>query len=301
MRLIAPLFCPQGCIGGPGVPDARDPLERRQAVLNYARQNPGRADQEPMSDLDLGTTFTPCPPAAQLVTEDEILHVLEQTGKADPVNQLDCGACGYDTCRAAAIATVCGMAEPEMCLPWMRRRAERRADQIVEASPNGIMILDAHLRIVSINPAFRRLFLCSDAVVGRPVSYLLDPAPFAKVQVGSDILRDKTVTYEQYGCVCRQLVFRLEREHQVVGIFVNVTEAQETREEIAALRTETARRARELLDHQVQMAQELTRFLGENTARGEELVTQMLSLVRRQTDPEPHDEERFGWPNSTST
>ena len=61
--------------------------------------------------------------------------MLESTGKADPQQQLNCGACGYDTCRDKAIAVAQGMAEPEMCIPFMRRRAERRTDRIIETSP----------------------------------------------------------------------------------------------------------------------------------------------------------------------
>jgi Na+-translocating ferredoxin:NAD+ oxidoreductase RNF subunit RnfB len=92
------------------------------------------------------------------------------TGKALPENQLNCGACGYSTCREKAIAVIEGLAEPEMCLPFARRLAEQRVDRIIETSPNGILILDKHLSILSMNPAFRTMFQCSNAICGKPVS-----------------------------------------------------------------------------------------------------------------------------------
>ena len=68
-----------------------------------------------------------------------------------------------------------------MCIPHMKRLAEQRVDRIIETSPNGIVILDEHLHILHMNPAFRKFFLCSDAVYGQPISYLMDPEPFVRL------------------------------------------------------------------------------------------------------------------------
>ena len=80
-------------------------------------------------------------------------------------DQLNCGACGYKSCREKAIAVINGMAEVEMCLPYMRTLAEKRTDKIIESSPNGIVILNNKLEILHTNPAFRKMFKCSKAVM----------------------------------------------------------------------------------------------------------------------------------------
>ncbi len=73
--------------------------------------------------------------------EEEIQGILERTGKSDLQQQLNCGACGYESCREKAIAVAQGMAGTEMCI-LMRRLAERRTDQLFNTTPNGILMLD---------------------------------------------------------------------------------------------------------------------------------------------------------------
>jgi uncharacterized Fe-S cluster-containing protein len=212
------------------------------------------------------------------VSEEEIQQVLERTGKSDPQQQLNCGACGYDSCREKAIAVVLGMAEPEMCIPFMRRLAERRTDQIFTTTPNGILILDEELKILGVNPAFKKFFLCSDAVTGRHVSYLMDPAPFEKLIAGVADSLDITVTHHHYNLLCRELLYVLKQERQIVGIFVNITSQQEQEKKLNDIRSQTIEQANELLQHQIKMAQNMAQFLGESTARGEELVRKLVNL-----------------------
>jgi PAS domain S-box-containing protein len=212
-------------------------------------------------------------------SEDAIRRALARIGKLDARDQLDCGACGYRSCREKAIAVLRGLAEPEMCMPRMRLLAERRTDRIIETSPNGIVILDQELRILAMNHAFQRIFLCSAAVVGRHISYLTDPSPFERVASRSTTKLERTIKDPRYGRVLHQIVYALEDDEQVVGIFVDVTESTLNREKLAALHREALNRSRELLDHQLRMAQDITRLLAEQTARGEELVKNLIDAA----------------------
>jgi len=166
-----------------------------------------------------------------------------------------------------------------MCIPYMRRLAEQRTDRIIETSPNGIVMLDEHLNIINMNPAFKKMFLCSEAVLGRHISYLVDPEPFAKVVTGRQQLIEETVKYKRYSLVTHQIIYRLEAEKQLVGIFVNITGSRQSMEELARLRHSTVEQAREMLEHQVKMAQELAKYLGESTARGETIIENLIKLT----------------------
>jgi uncharacterized Fe-S cluster-containing protein len=212
-------------------------------------------------------------------TEGEIGLILEQTGKASPEDQLNCGACGYPTCRDKAIAVLRGMAEPEMCIPYMRRLAERRTDRIIETSPNGIVILDERLCIISMNPAFKRFFLSSDAVLGKHISYLMDPAPFERLSLSGENLIEITVSHDNYKLLCHELLYPLREDHQYAGIFVNITRSDDSERRLEKLRSDTVTQAQELLDHQVAMAQKMAQFLGESAARGEDLVRKLLKVA----------------------
>jgi PAS domain S-box-containing protein len=289
--VVEPLFCLQGCINGPAIGIERSLVDRRQEVLGWAahaaadgaravdggRAAPRRDGEAPA--VSLSTRFKPGPAwGDRPITEEEIAAVLEKTGKTRPEDRLNCGACGYASCREKAIAVIRGMAEAEMCIPVMKRLAEQRTDRIIETSPNGIVVLDERLAILSMNPSFRKYFMCSDAVCGRHISYLMDPDPFERLAGGASDKEELTAAHERYGIVCRQILYALREERQYVGIFVNITQTEESRKRLDSLKARTALQARELLEHQVEMAQKIAAYLGESTAQGEALVEKLMEL-----------------------
>lgn len=278
--LVEPLFCNQGCINGPGIEMEKNIFEKRKDLLQYDRDT---KEIHMIPEIEDERLFYGRYSAEEgiliEVKEDEIEKVYERTGKSDPQQRLNCGACGYDTCREKAIAVVCGMAEPEMCIPYMKRLAERRTDQIFNTTPNGIVILDKELKIIAVNPAFKKFFYCSDAVLGKHISYLMDPAPFEKLIIGSSDSLDIVRTHKHYNLMCRELLYILKQEQQIVGIFINITNQQENEKKLKEIKSQTVQQASELLEHQIKMAQTIAQFLGESTARGEELVRKLMSLT----------------------
>ncbi len=278
--LVEPLFCSQGCIDGPGINTTKNLFERRKEVIEYDKEIIFQQSipQGIPDDDFLKTSFQSGQGVIEEVSEDAIQQVLERTGKGDPQQQLNCGACGYDSCREKAIAVVLGFAEPEMCIPYMRRLAEQRTDQIVNTTPNGVMILDEDLNIIAVNPAFKKFFTCTNAVLGRHISYLMDPAPFEKLISGAVENIDMTVEHRHYNLLTRELLYMLKEERQIVGIFMNITSQEENEKKLKEIRSQTIIQANELLEHQIKMAQNIAQFLGESTARGEELVKKLMTL-----------------------
>lgn len=276
---VEPLFCPHGCINGPGMDQCRSVFDRRLDVLSYAASE--TVDDLPAPvPVDLSTRFkSDAPVKAKEVTEVQIQAVFERTGQVNEEDQLNCGACGYTSCRARAIAVVRGLAEIEMCLPYMRRQAEQRSDRIMETSPNGIIILDERLEILTMNPAFRRFFSCSEAVCGKHISYLMDPEPFTRLESGEEDRVELEINHERYNIICHEILYALPEAHQFVGIFINVTHMRRGQETLERLREQTILQAQELIDHQVTMAQTIAKFLGQSTAQGEALVENLLKIA----------------------
>jgi PAS domain S-box-containing protein len=231
------------------------------------------------TDVDLGATYEPAGVIETAFSEADIHRVLERTGKGDPANQLDCGACGYPSCREKALAVLRGLAEPEMCIPHMRRLAEQRVDRIIETSPNGIVVLDDRLRILSMNPAFRKMFMCSDGLAGKHISVLMDAEPFERLASGKQKLVAEDVEHKRYNLSCHQVAYALEEDGQYVGIFVNRTGDRRSQAELDRLRSQTVLQARQLLEHQQAVAQQMAELLGENAARGEKLLEDLLGLA----------------------
>ncbi len=278
--LVEPLFCPQGCVNGPGMPSEANMYVRRGELLEYAANYAGAEPIEYRSEpVDLHAEYGSNKAKEAVFTEEQIQAVFEQTGKANPDDQLNCGACGYASCRDKAIAVLRGMAVPEMCIPYMRRLAEQRSDKILESTPNGVVILNAQLELLYMNPAFRSMFQCTDSVLGKRISYLVDPEPFEQIAGGHDMMTELTARHDRYNLVCHQIVYAMRDERQYVGIFVNITNSLDTQERLKRLRAQTIRKAHELMEHQIKAAQEMAQFLGESTARSEELVRNILSMA----------------------
>lgn len=296
--LIEPLFCGQGCVNGPAMPDNATVHQRRRALLRYALDGRQAAGQSNGS-LDLTARFCGRPLPPHDVTEEQIRQVYAQTGKENEEDRLNCGACGYASCREQAIAVVRSMAEAEMCVPHMRRLAEQRTDRIIETSPNGIVILDEHLCILHVNPSFKRMFMCSEAVYGKPISYLMDPEPFEQIAAGRRDLTEVTAEHAKYNLVCHQIVYALREERQYVGVFVNLTSSLMNQKQLDALRAHTVQQAQDLLTHQIEIAGRIAQFLGESSAQGEKLLDNLVRLARE--DSARTDEGKGKWLRNTYT
>ncbi len=140
-RLLDVLCC-HGCIMGAGFSSEGPVFSRRAEVSRTARERQGTFDQAAweaamaeFADLDLSRTFAAfdqrfdeSPP------EDELQAILERMGKSAPEDLLDCGACGYETCREHALAIWQGLAEVEMCLPYAVERLRHTVDELEEAN-----------------------------------------------------------------------------------------------------------------------------------------------------------------------
>lgn len=83
---------------------------------------------------------------------------MHEMGKYTKEDELNCGACGYDTCRAKAIAVIQGKAEVSMCIPYMREKQEDYANIIIEAMPGLLVTVDYDLNIIQMNKAANDLF-----------------------------------------------------------------------------------------------------------------------------------------------
>ena len=126
VRLLDILAC-EGCIAGVGFSND-DPTYRRRAQISRRAKRTAdeferevwEHDMETFAGLDLSRTFTP-QDERFLVEPDEgeITKILRRMNKTTPEDELNCGACGYDTCRRHAVAVYQGIAEEEMCLPFV--------------------------------------------------------------------------------------------------------------------------------------------------------------------------------------
>jgi len=281
-KLIEPLFCKGGCVGGPCF-GSNEPVEydhnlfaRRENIIKYADAAKKTDKTFPKLKISHQPTFVSLEQENEEVSENQIHKVLELTGKIDLQYQLNCGACGYETCLENAAAVVRGMAEPEMCIPYMRRLAQQRTDRVIDTTPNGVVILDGELCIVKMNPAFQRMFTCNNGILGRRISYLVNADGFETLQSGASERCESIQT--KYGIKYHEILYALREENQFVGIYSDISRIKYDPGQLDTIKTQTLMHAREFLDHQVRFAQEMAHYLGKSTAQSEEIAKRLIGL-----------------------
>lgn len=281
LEIIEPLFCIEGCINGPGIDSPDNLFKRRDNLIAYTKK---RSLYSPLAsesagielDLDLQTVFSAAESLDADITEEQIIEIFNQTGKAEPEARLDCGACGYSSCREKAKAVIRGMAEKEMCVPYMRRLAEQRTDKIIETSPSGIVILDESLHILAMNSSFCKFFTCSQSIIGKKISYLINAYPYEKLATGATDHLEEIVSC--YGHEFHMIAYKLPSENQYVGIYNDVSSVRMTEAKLDQLKKQTVEKAQELLDNQIKIAQTMAKYLGDSTARSEELIERLMRI-----------------------
>jgi len=286
-KLIEPLFCKGGCIGGPcygseGESADRNLFTRRESVIRYA-ETAGKNDKKfPQQKAQYKPKFVSDNQKQAEVTENQIHKVLELTGKIDTELQLNCGACGYKTCLENATAVVRGMAEPEMCIPYMRRLAQQRTDRVIDTTPNGVVVLDSELCIVKMNPAFQRMFTCNNGILGRRISYLVNADGFETLHSGASEKCESIQT--KYGIKYHEILYALREENQYVGIYSDISRLKYDAGQLDTIKTQTLKHAQEFLDHQVRFAQEMAHYLGKSTAQSEEIAKRLIGLYEEESN-----------------
>ena len=281
-KLIEPLFCKGGCISGPCFEGKKTPavgglFTRRENVIRYAARAAMENDAAPPAPTISHQAFFALDKQKQEeVSEAQINKILERIGRIDPADQLDCGACGYKSCLRHVIAVARGMAELEMCLPYMRRLAQQRTDKIIETTPHGIVILDSELCMIQMNPAFQKMFFCSEGIMGRRISYLVNADGFERLQAGAVEQYESIQT--KYGFKYHERLYAMRDENQYVGIYSDISQIKYDAAQLDTIKTQTLMHAREFLDHQVRFAQEMAHFLGTSTAQSEAIAKSLIGL-----------------------
>ncbi len=137
--LVDILLC-EGCIAGPVIDSDLPYIKRREQVVNYTRSTVGSSELRRGSPPEscfplehLRRTFEPQAQHLAVPSEEEIRSILQRVGKSEPEDELNCGACGYGTCRDKAVAVHRGLAEAEMCLPYMLEKMQETVKQLEES------------------------------------------------------------------------------------------------------------------------------------------------------------------------
>ncbi|MDR1193170.1 MAG: 4Fe-4S binding protein [Peptococcaceae bacterium] len=270
--------CAGSCVGGPAMSQTqrqRTPVRDYIAIANYAGSGDFPATVYPAAALAKTLPSLAARPVA-LGTE-AINAVLAKIGKTKPEDELNCGSCGYNTCREKARAVLEGKATLTMCLPYLKERAESFSDSIIGNTPNGIVVLNESFEVQQINAAACRLMNIRDKrdIMGDHVVRILDPTPFIDAGQKREGSFERRVYLADYQKYVDQTVIYDREYHIIICIMRDVTDEtlrQSAREEFNRQAVEITDK---VIEKQMRAVQEIASLLGETTAETKVALTKL--------------------------
>ena len=271
--------CVGSCIGGP-VMSKNDFsfIADYMSICDFAGERDFPVTQPDKEELE--KHFSYIEHALPMPTEMEIMAVLRKMGKFRPSDELNCGTCGYNTCRDKAIAICQGKAETSMCLPFLREKAESFSDTVVNNSPNGIIALNEDLEVQQINNAAKRIMNLRNAtdVMGESVVRILDPAVFLRVKKSGKAESDRVFLAEYERYVDQTVVYDKE-SRTLVCIMRDVTEEELEKNKKEAISRQTIETADRVVEKQMRIVQEIASLLGETAAETKIALTKLKEPI----------------------
>ncbi len=281
-------FCTGGCVGGP-VFRKRD-ASLLAASLQVARDavTPGQkpaADFDLPSGDDLTTSFRDEQVCYAMPTEAQIAAIFKKMGKESVEDELNCGMCGYPSCRAKAVAVHMGRAEITMCMPYMKKRAESFSDKIINITPSAIVAVDLYLHVQQINNAACEMFSVTPKdVLGQPVSRIMDEFDFVDMIAGKKQTAQKYAFLAEYNLYLHQSFFFDQSSGIIICIMKNITREKQKQNQLKQHKAQVASMADDIVERQLQLVHEIASLLGESAAETKIAVSELKEAVMMEND-----------------
>ena len=263
------LACEGGCVNGPRAAKRHGTAAKRRRVLRSVQALVPALPRQ--SSLDIQSVFAVAAQPLLKFPEAQVREALRGVGKLTRDDELDCGGCGYNSCREFAGALIQQKAERAMCVTYMRKLALKKANALIQKMPSAVVIINDAMRIIEYNAAFATMFACNVAPAGSPPAatslegvMLSEVMPFANLfhavlKNGEDIL-DRDLRYQK--TILHAGIFTIEKHCVVGGILQDITEP-------AVRKAEVIRKAQEVIARSLHTTQTIACLLGESAAETE--------------------------------
>lgn len=272
-------MCSGGCIKGPTVED--ESISRFKVKLDMEEtieKDPAEKSEveEIISRISFQKLFMDRSPREAMPTEAQIQDILKKTGKTKPEDELNCGACGYSTCREKAIAVFQKKAELGMCIPFMHEKAESLSNLVMETSPNIVLIVDKDMKVLEYSAVGEKYFgKTRQEALTMYLYEFIDPSDFQWVYDSHQNIHGKKVTYSEYNFSMLQNIVYIEKEDVVLATFIDITKEEELAKQEYEKKLETIDLAQRVIHKQMMVAQEIAGLLGETTAETKTTLTKL--------------------------
>ena len=272
--------CEGACINGPAISHHHKPLLSGEVkVVAFAGDDEFRVAMP----IDTFKNIPYIGTHEKIPGEAAIKEILAKMGKTSPEQELNCGSCGYPTCREKAIAVYQGKADLSMCLPFLKEKAETFSGYVINNTPNAIFVLDENLCVQQINKAGCALFnlkMPSD-ILGSPIVRLLNPADYLGVKTRRVPIKEKKHYLAEYKKYVAETIVYDHEYHIVFSIMRDITSEEERQSERSELCNKTVAITNEVIEKQMRVVQEIASLLGETTAETKIALTQLKDALQK--------------------
>lgn len=271
--------CRGGCVNGPMIPEGKGGWYKNRIVIKEFA-NYQTYDEIKSIEGDFSREFAPEKIAKPDPTEEQIREILHHIGKYNKADELNCGSCGYSTCREKAIAVFQKRADLYMCLSYLSDINQTLSNAILEVSPNYIVAVDKNMNIKEFNTAMQKLFKISKKdALNRPLSEFINTENIEKVFKEKRDLVDIKVRYENLDIITSQTIVYSENENVAVAIIKDITDEERYNEMLYKTKVESVEMAQKVIDKQMTVAQQIASLLGETTAETKVTLNKLKNLI----------------------
>ncbi|MFC1504527.1 PAS domain S-box protein [Spirochaetota bacterium] len=174
------------------------------------------------------------------------------------------------------------MAKKKFDIKDVSPEARKHLGDILEQTPNGILLVDNETKIHYVNPSFRTIFKCEKAdIIGHLAKKYIHTDCFERaIKKDGKLMIKETVP--KYNTSFRVGIFPIEGEDLFCGIFIDISDEELAHKQYRDLREQTLKRAQEVISKQMKTAQEIASLLGETTAETKVLLVKLMSLFKEE-------------------
>ncbi|SHH29121.1 [Fe-Fe] hydrogenase large subunit C-terminal domain-containing protein [Tepidibacter thalassicus] len=279
--------CSGSCVGGIGFKNKKGIFYRKAKVKEYTKKRVLHETflnevKSVFKDIDLYKEFKEEKLKFKYPEEYEIRDILISMGKKTIKDELNCGACGYNTCREKAIAVYRGLAELHMCMPYMKDRVEALSNVIFEVTPNYIVIIGEDFKIIDINNSMASVINKErKELIGEYIGDYIDINDFIDVLCNKNSILSKKIKWKEYNKDIIENMIYLKEHRAIIGIYSDITKEENQKRKFREVRINTINTAQDVIEKQMRVAQEIASLLGETTAETKVILTRLKELVMK--------------------
>ncbi len=273
-------ICRGGCLGGPVMRmDSKTPFGSGLLIDHLPKERDSRPAPTAQQRVAYHRPFSNRKQEYIHPTEQQVEDILAKIGKTHPESELNCGSCGYPTCRAKAEAVFLGKADINMCLPFLREQAENISSTVIEHSPNSIIALSGDMDVIDLNPRAEQIYgVAKQRAVGQMLPDFFGEDSFEQAK-GSGHPVSKVGLVTSGNVEIEQTVVYIRESDTYIVFSKDITAARQHQRQLEELRMNTVDVAQRVIDKQMRVAQEIASLLGETTAETKVALTNLKKTM----------------------